>query len=105
MKIKIERSGGLTGIISTNEIDANNLPSSLEGTIKELLNSAKFPLTRTLKKPKGAADYLNYRITIKEGKEEHIIECSEPEMDKGVKNLVNYVQKYDTSDKHVQQNV
>lgn len=93
MKIKIEQSGGFAGTSSTNEIDADKLPSLLEGTVRGLLDTKKLPLTRGLKQPKGAADYLNYKITIRNKKQDHVIQCNELEMDKNVRSLINYIQK------------
>lgn len=93
MKIKIERSGGFAGIPSSNEIDSDKLPSSLEGTVRELLNPTKFPITKDLKRHRSAADYFNYKIIIKNRNKEHVIDCSELDMDPNIKSLISYVQK------------
>jgi len=93
MKIKIEKSGGLAGISSSHEMDADELPSSLEELVGELLNSTKSPLKMTIKKPTGAADCLNYKITIGNGKLGRVIECNELAMDSSMKSLVSYIQK------------
>lgn len=92
MKIKIEQSGGFAGISSTNEIDADKLPSSLEGTVRGLLDTKKLPLTKGLKQPKGAADHLNYKITIRNKKQDHVIEFNEFDMDSSLKSLIKYIQ-------------
>lgn len=93
MKIKIEQNGGFAGLSAYNEIDADKLPPPLEGTIRELLDGRKLLLTKALRRPKGAADYLNYKITIQSGMKDHVIECSELDMDSSLKSLVNYVKK------------
>jgi hypothetical protein len=93
MKIKIEHSGGFAGISSSTEMKADKLPSELKGTVKDLLNSTKLPQPRTLGSPKGAADHLSYKITISDGKEDHVIECNEYEMNSRMKSLVRYIQK------------
>jgi hypothetical protein len=93
VKIKVERSGGFAGISSSNEIDAEELPLSLEGTLQKLLDKKKVPMSKNFKRSKGAADYLNYKITIRDGKKDHVTECNELEMDNSLKSLVNYVQK------------
>ena len=93
MKIKIERSGGIAGIPSSNEIDVEMLPSSLEGTVKELLNPTNLPSTKALNKQKHAADYFNYRIIIKNRNNEQIIDCSDLDMNSNIKSLINFVQK------------
>jgi hypothetical protein len=92
MKIKIERSGGFAGIASSNEIATDKLPSSLDTTVKKLLNGRKLPPAKSLSPPKGAADYMKYRITIQDGKDNHVIECSEFDLDGSMKSLINYVQ-------------
>lgn len=93
MKIKVERSGGFAGISSSNEMDTNKLPRSLEDKVKELLGKKQLPFAKALTRPKGAADYLNYKITIRNGKEDHVIECNDLEMDSSMKSLVSYIQK------------
>jgi hypothetical protein len=93
VKIKIERSGGFAGLTSFSEMDANNLPPSLEGTVRHLLIGKKPSLTKQLRRPKGAADDLNYKITIYNGMKNHVVTCSELEMDSNVKSLVSYVEK------------
>lgn len=78
---------------STNEIDSDKLPHSLESTIMELLDPRKLLITKGLKQPKGAADYFSYKITIRKGNKDHIIECNEIQMNDSIKSLVSYVQK------------
>ena len=98
MKIKIERSGGFAGITSSNELDSDKLPPSLQSTVKDLLDKKKLSLTKDLGRPKGGADYLNYTITIQDGKKDKVIECNEFDMDSTVKTLVNFVQKNSKKD-------
>lgn len=93
MKIKIERSGGFAGISSSCELDADMLPPSFEGTIQELLDHRRPPLTIGSNQLKVASDYFNYKITIRNGKKACVIECNELQMDSGMKSLVNYVQR------------
>jgi len=93
VKIKIEQSGGFAGISSSNEIDAAKLPASLEGTVRELLAAKKISLMSGLGRPTGAADHLNYKITIENGNKKHVIKCNELEMDTTVKSLINYIKK------------
>jgi hypothetical protein len=93
VKIKVERSGGFAGIPSSIEMDSDKLPSSIIGKVRELLDNRKLPSLKNPGRHKSAADYLNYKITIQNGKKNHVIECSELEMDDNVKSLVNYLQK------------
>jgi hypothetical protein len=98
MKIKLERSGGFAGITSSNEMDTDKLPSSLQNTVKDLLDKKELSITKDLRRPKGAADYLNYTITIQDGKKDHVIECNEFNMDSTVKSLISFVQKNSKKD-------
>jgi hypothetical protein len=98
VKVKVERSGGFAGISSSNEMDVDNLPPSIEGAVRALLdsrtkNGEKLPARKILRRPKGAADHLNYKITIQTGEKDHVIECDEFDMNSNLKSLVNYVQK------------
>jgi hypothetical protein len=38
VRIKVQRSGGFGGIVTTNQVDVNTLPQSLEKTVKEILD-------------------------------------------------------------------
>ena len=93
MNITIERSGGLAGISSSSEIAVDKLPPSLGATVRNLLERKKSLLTMGSGRPKGSADYMVYKITIQNGKEVHVIECNEFDMNDRIKSLVNYVQK------------
>lgn len=92
MKIKIERSGGISGISSSSEINAGNLPPTLEQTVRDLLNNKETHLTG-MKRPKGAADDINYKITIENGINNRIINCSELQMSGNIKSLISYIEK------------
>jgi hypothetical protein len=92
VKIKVERSGGFTGITSSNEIEVNELPASLEATVRELIDRKQLPHVKRLTS-KGAADYLSYKIIIREGTRDIEIKCSDIEMDHSLKSLVSYIQK------------
>ena len=78
---------------SSTEMDADKLPPSIEGTVRELLDERKPSSMKNSGRPKGAADYLNYKITIQNGKKNHVIDCSEFGMDDNIKSLVSYLQK------------
>jgi hypothetical protein len=93
LRIKIERSGGFAGILSSSEMDVDKLPPSLGRTVRNLLGGANSTLTIGSKPPDGSADYLCYKISIQNGMKNHVVECNEFEMDNSVKSLVSYVQK------------
>lgn len=93
MKIRIERSGGFAGMSSSNELDSDMLPPSIESTVRELLEKKKLPRAKGLGRRIGSADYLSYKISIHDGNKQHVIQCNELEMDSNVKSLVNYIKK------------
>jgi hypothetical protein len=93
MKIKIERSGGITGIASCDEFDTDRLPISLKSTVEKLLESRKLPTTIGTARPKGSADFLNYKITIQSRKKNSVVNFNEFDMDKNIKSLIEYVQR------------
>lgn len=93
MIIKIERSGGLTGIPIIKEVDAKDLPSALATTVKKIMVNAKSfsnPLKST---PRGAADHFTYKILIQDGSNRSVIECSEYNIHDDVKSLIRYIER------------
>lgn len=90
MKIKIERSGGLTGIVTSNEIDAKNLPTAILKKVHEVLNDNQVNPMKSI--PKGAADHFNYRITFEEGKKNKVIECNQFDLKEDLKDIVKFVE-------------
>jgi hypothetical protein len=93
--IKVERSGGFAGIPVSNEIDAKDLPSTLVTRLEKMIENTKspsaLPLSRT---PRGAADYFTYKISVKDGANEKVIECNQYNLQDDLKSLVKYVEGY-----------
>ena len=95
MKIKVERSGGFGGIVTTNQVDVDTLPDSLGKTVKEILNK-KINTSSSKSTPRGASDYYCYTITLDDGTKKHIMECNEYNINKDLKKLVSYIEKKST---------
>jgi hypothetical protein len=91
MKVKIERSGGITGISSKYEANLDKSPPSMEDTAKKLLNN-KESVKPKLNVPRGAADYFNYRITLTDGPKNRVIECNQIDMDEDLRSLIKFVE-------------
>ena len=92
MIIKVERTGGFSGISKYSEMNSDDLPSALETTVKKIIKSAKtssLPLKST---PKGAADHYTYKISIKDGGNENIIECNQYSIQDDLKSLIKYIE-------------
>jgi hypothetical protein len=90
--IKVERSGGFAGIPISNEIDAENLPSSLVTKLKKIMestNSSTLPIKDT---PRGAADHYTYKISIQDGVNVKVIECNQFNIEDDLKSLVKYIE-------------
>lgn len=92
MIIKVERSGGFGGIVTTNQIDVDTLPQSLEKTVKEILDK-KINTTSLKSTPRGASDYYCYTITLDDGTKKHVMQCNEYSINKDLKELVSYIEK------------
>jgi hypothetical protein len=93
MIIKVERSGGLTGIPMTNEVDATELPSQLVTKLKKMMaddRSFSRPLPTM---PRGAADYFTYKILIQDGINQRIIECNDYNIRDDIKSLVRHIER------------
>ena len=93
LKINLERSGGFAGITSSNEIDADKLPSSLQNIVKGLLDDKKAPMIRGSRLPKGVADHINYKIIIKDGTNETVIDCNQYSVDDKLKSLIAWMDR------------
>jgi len=89
--IKIEKTGGLAGISTSRQIDADRLTGSLESTAKKLLYGTNSPMVKVTS-PKGAADLFSYKITLQDGTKNRVIECNEFGMDDDLRSLVRYVE-------------
>ena len=93
MIIKVERSGGLTGIPISNEIDVKKLPSRLVNTAKNMMVDEKFPRLPMKRRPAGSADYFSYKISVENGTNRRIIECDEYNIQDDLKQLVKYIER------------
>jgi hypothetical protein len=91
MRIRVERTGGLTGIQISNEMDANGLPSGLLQTARKIMEDKKsFSLKSA---PKGSADHYTYKISVLDGDSQTVIECNQFNLGDDLRSLVRYVEK------------
>jgi hypothetical protein len=94
VRIKIERSGGITGIPISSEFDAKELPTTFLTKIKKIMeNSESGSLPK--KAPYGAADYYTYKISVKDGNKVSIMTFNQYNMIDELKSLVKYAEKKD----------
>src|SRR5437763_9284701 len=94
MKIRLERSGGITGMTSNFSADTNLFSPSESDQIQQLINDARFfdlP-EESAPPPKGAADYFEYVITVeKEGRQSHTIKTTDITMPPMLKPVINFL--------------
>ena len=93
MIIKIERSGGITGMLKSHVLDSKDLPITMVTNLEKIMENRRSD-TMTLKKgPSGAADYYTYKISITEGEKESIMEFNQYNMTDELKSLIKHVEK------------
>jgi len=93
VRIRVERSGGFAGIPIANEIDSKNLPSTLLIKLNKFMENAKSPKLPLTATPRGAADHFTYKILVKDGAKETVIECNQYSLEDDLKSLVKYVER------------
>ena len=92
MIIRIERSGGVTGLPSLNEIDSKDLPSHLLNALQKIMMNKKSPTVPLKGTPRGSADYYSYKILIQDGVNRKVIKCTEYDIQTELKSLVKYIE-------------
>jgi hypothetical protein len=95
VRIKIERSGGITGIPISSEFDAKDLPITLLSKLKKIMQNSESGSLAPKKAPFGAADHYTYKISIKEGNKVSVMTFDQYNMIDELKSLVKYAEKKD----------
>lgn len=93
MRIRVERSGGLAGIPISNEMDEKDLPSALISTAKKIIEDKRLSSLSIKSSPKGAADHYSYKISINDGVQRRIIECTQYDIQDDLKSLIRFIEK------------
>ena len=93
MRIRVERSGGFTGITISNEMDSKDLPSTLKDIAKKIMNNQRVSSIPTKSTPIGAADHYSFKITFQDGVNRKVIECNQFDIQDDIKLLLRYVEK------------
>jgi hypothetical protein len=92
MIIKVQRSGGFTGIEISKEMDVEDLPSELIATTRKIMED-KEPSLKFQPPPKGAADHYNYKISIQDGVKQKVLECNQYNIQDDLKSLIRYIER------------
>jgi len=90
MKIHFERSGGITGIISTCTIKTESLSPKETIRVEKMVKDAKQVQPKNLENIRGA-DYFEYRISIQGNDEKFVIETNDIVMDPVLKPLIDFL--------------
>jgi hypothetical protein len=93
VRITVERSGGLAGIPIYNEMDEKDLPSALISTAKKIIEDKRVSSLSYKSSPKGAADHYSYKISIQDGSNRRVVECTQYDITDDLKSLVKYIEK------------
>ena len=94
MIIKLERSGGFTGIPISVEFNSEDLPSALTDLVKKIMENKQsnaLPLRST---PKGAADHYTYKISIVNGKKKRTMICDQYAVQDDLMSLIKQLEKF-----------
>ena len=93
MIIKVEHSGGFAGMSISNQIDSRDLPSTLVTKLNKIMENTKADSLSSRTAPRGAADHFTYKISVKDGASERVIECNEYNLGDDLKSLVKYIER------------
>lgn len=92
MIIRIERSGGVTGLSALNEMDSKDLPSHFLRTLQKIMMNKKSPAVPLKVTPREATDYYSYKIFVQDGRNRKVIKCTEYDIQTELKSLVKYIE-------------
>lgn len=94
MKIYFATSGGLMGILNkTVIIDSDSFSEKEKYQFENLLkNSDFFNLQSDPLPARGAADYINYSISIEDGNQKHVVKTNDVTMSNMLEPLVRFLQ-------------
>ena len=92
--IKIERSGGLTGVQITNEVDVKRLPSSVATRLKKMMLNDWYPALLSSQHQWAREIILLYKILIEDGVNKKVIECNEYNIHADLKSIVKFVESF-----------
>ena len=74
-------------------MDAKDLPPTLVDTLKKIMVNAKSYSSPLKSTPRGAADHFTYKILIKDGINQSVIECNEYNIHDELKSLIRYLER------------
>lgn len=94
MKIYFSTSGGLMGILNNNVmIDSDTFPEKEKYQFENLIRHSDFFNLQSDRPPRhGAADYINYSISIEDGKQKHTVKTNDVTMSSQLEPVIRFLQ-------------
>jgi hypothetical protein len=91
MHVKIQRSGGFTGIPLTKSIDAENLSASEIDHLEQMIEAAHFFELPARIPSEPQPDRFEYQITVEQDGKKHSVTAAEPALPAELKPLVDWM--------------
>jgi hypothetical protein len=97
MRIQYKVDGGFAyfpGLHQPITVDTDELPTEQAGKLERLIETAGFfDLPAVSPPPRGAADYLQYTISVTAPSRKHTVRLTDPIRDPHVRALVDYLEE------------
>jgi hypothetical protein len=94
MQIKLERSGGFTGIPQTHSVSTDQLPEEEARQVSELVQKAGFyELPATIRSTQAGADRFQYDITVESERGAHKVTVDEGAVPSQLRPLLDWIKK------------
>jgi hypothetical protein len=95
MKVRFHSSGGIAGISRSATLDTDSLSPKDARQLSELVNKSEFfkKSSRGKKPRKGAADYMQYKITVESDKRSHTVESTDEDLSAELSDLIDFIQQ------------
>ena len=92
MKVSIVRGGGVTGLVTTTEVESDSLSADDSGDLAAKIGEAGvFDLPPRLAGETGGADQMHYALTVEDEDRKHTVVMSEATMPEPVRALIEWV--------------
>lgn len=94
MQIKLERSGGFTGIPQTHSVSTDQLPAEEARQVSDLVQKAGFyELPATIRSTQPGADRFQYDITVESERGAHKVTVDEGAVPSQLRPLLDWIKK------------
>ena len=95
MRITVERSGGVAGLMRAISLDRKDLPSALATEFDELMSAVDWQPVKSKPSPAArGADRFQYRVVVDSDRGSHEISVGEAAMTDRLRACVRFVEKH-----------